>query len=172
MIKIISRNGRMRSIVISILNMSLTKKILWALAVLLIGLQFFQPIRNDSGVVNPTHIERLYAIPPDIKAILVRSCYDCHSDRTRYPWYSRIQPGAWYMSGHIEKGKEELNLSRFGEYSARRQRNKLRAMSGQIKSGEMPLASYTLIHGEADLSQHEKQVLMDWLEALQDSIKN
>lgn len=151
--------------------MSLKKKIILGLAVILIGMQFFQPLRNQSDEVTASHIERVYAVPQNVKAILTQSCYDCHSNNTRYPWYSRIQPGAWYMARHIKKGKEELNFSTFGEYSARKQRNKFRAMAGQVKDGEMPLSSYTLIHRNAVLSQDDKQVLINWFGTMEDSIK-
>lgn len=151
--------------------MSLKKKIILGLAVILIGMQFFQPLRNQSDEVTASHIERVYAVPQNVKAILTQSCYDCHSNNTRYPWYSRIQPGAWYMARHIKKGKEELNFSTFGDYSARKQRNKFRAMAGQVKDGEMPLSSYTLIHRNAVLSQHDKQVLINWFGTMEDSIK-
>lgn len=75
------------------------------------------------------------------------------------------------MAEHIKKGKEELNFSEFGEYSARRQRNKFRAMAGQVKDGEMPLSSYTLIHRNAVLSPEDKQVLIAWFSTMEDSIK-
>lgn len=151
--------------------MSLKKKIILGLAVILIGIQFFQPLRNQSDQVTASHIETVYNVPQNVKAILTQSCYDCHSNNTRYPWYSRIQPGAWYMARHIKKGKEELNFSTFGEYSARKQRNKFRAMAGQVKDGEMPLSSYTLIHRNAVLSQADKQVLINWFGTMEDSIK-
>lgn len=151
--------------------MSLKKKIILGLAVILIGIQFFQPLRNQSDEVTASHIERVYNVPQNVKAILTQSCYDCHSNNTRYPWYSRIQPGAWYMARHIKKGKEELNFSTFGEYSARKQRNKFRAMAGQVKDGEMPLSSYTLIHRNAVLSQQDKQVFVNWFGTMEDSIK-
>lgn len=151
--------------------MSLKKKIILGLAVILIGIQFFQPLRNQSDEVTASHIERVYNVPQNVKTILTQSCYDCHSNNTRYPWYSRIQPGAWYMARHIKKGKEELNFSTFGEYSARKQRNKFRAMAGQVKDGEMPLSSYTLIHRNAVLSQQDKQVLVNWFGTMEDSIK-
>ena len=147
------------------------KKIILGLAVILIGIQFFQPLRNQSDEVPATHIEKVYSVPQNVNAILAQSCYDCHSNNTSYPWYSRIQPGAWYLAEHIKKGKEELNFSEFGEYSARKQRSKLRAMSGQIKDGEMPLSSYTLIHRNAILSEEDKQILMKWFGAMEDSIK-
>lgn len=151
--------------------MTIKKKIILGLAVVLIAIQFFQPLRNQAVEVPATHIERVYAVPQNVKAILVQSCYDCHSNNTRYPWYSRIQPGAWYMAEHIKNGKEELNFSDFGEYSARRQRNKFRAMAGQVKDGEMPLSSYTLIHRNAVLSNDDRQVLLEWFGKMEDSIK-
>jgi len=151
--------------------MSLTKKIILGLAVIVIGIQFFQPLRNQSNEVTASHIEKVYVVPQNVKAILVQSCYDCHSNNTSYPWYSRIQPGAWYMAEHIKNGKEELNFSDFGEYSARRQRNKFRAMAGQVKDGEMPLSSYTLIHRNAVLSNDDRQVLLEWFGEMEDSIK-
>jgi len=151
--------------------MSIKKKIILGLAVILIGIQFFQPFRNQSAEVPAAHIEKVYNVPQNVNAILARSCYDCHSNNTRYPWYNRIQPGAWYMAEHIKKGKEELNFSEFGEYSARKQRSKFRAMSGQTKDGEMPLLSYTLIHRNAVLSNEDKQVLLEWFGKMEDSIK-
>ncbi|GAA4510884.1 hypothetical protein GCM10023173_02900 [Sphingobacterium thermophilum] len=75
------------------------------------------------------------------------------------------------MAEHIKKGKEELNFSEFGDYSVRRQRNKFRAMAGQVKDGEMPLSSYTLIHRNAVLSPEDKQVLIAWFSTMEDSIK-
>lgn len=151
--------------------MTIKKKIILGLAVVLIAIQFFQPLRNQAVEVPATHIERVYTVPQNVKAILVQSCYDCHSKNTHYPWYSRIQPGAWYMAEHIKKGKEELNFSEFGDYSVRRQRNKFRAMAGQVKDGEMPLSSYTLIHRNAVLSPEDKQVLIAWFSTMEDSIK-
>lgn len=151
--------------------MTIKKKIILGLAVVLIAIQFFQPLRNQSDEVTASHIERVYNVPQNVKAILTQSCYDCHSNNTRYPWYSRIQPGAWYMARHIKKGKEELNFSEFGDYSIRRQRNKFRAMAGQVKDGEMPLSSYTLVHRNAVLSPEDKQVLIAWFSTMEDSIK-
>ncbi|MDM1046694.1 MULTISPECIES: heme-binding domain-containing protein [Bacteroidota] len=151
--------------------MGLKKKIILGVAVILIGIQFFQPLRNQSEEVTEAHFEKVYAVPQNIKAILVRSCYDCHSNNTRYPWYGRIQPGAWYMADHIRKGKQELNFSEFGDYSQRRKRSKLRSIAGQIKDGEMPLSSYTLIHRDAAISEEDRRTLTQWFEAMEDSDK-
>ncbi|WP_312334828.1 heme-binding domain-containing protein [Sphingobacterium sp.] len=141
------------------------------LIVIFIGIQFIQPLRNQSTEVTSVHIERLYPVPQNVKGILTQSCYDCHSNNTRYPWYSRIQPGAWYMAKHVKKGKEELNFSDFGTYSIRKQRSKFRSMSNQVNDGTMPLSSYTLIHRNAILTEEEKKILIQWFDTMTDSLK-
>lgn len=153
-------------------KMSLRKKIILGLILVFCGMQFLQLPRNQSDEMTSLHIERLYAVPENLKAILARSCYDCHSNNTSYPWYSNIQPGAWYMAEHIKKGKKELNFSDFGSYSVRQQRNKFRSMSGQVKKGEMPLTSYTLIHRNAILTEKEKQFLLKWFDAMANDLKS
>ena len=147
------------------------KKILIVLLLVLVVIQFIRPAKNADNTVTAKDVTVLYTVPDSVQLILQKACYDCHSNNTHYPWYSRIQPGAWYMAEHIKKGKEELNFSEFGDYSVRRQRNKFRAMAGQVKDGEMPLSSYTLIHRNAVLSPEDKQVLIAWFSTMEDSIK-
>ncbi len=150
--------------------MSLKKKIILGLAVIIIGIQFFQPFRNQSEEVTATHIESLYTVPPKAKAILVQSCYDCHSNNTFYPWYSYIQPTRFFMESHINEGKENLNFNEWGNYSARKQNNKLDRIAKQIKSNEMPLSSYTMIHKNATLSATQKKEIINWISQLKDSL--
>jgi hypothetical protein len=142
--------------------------LLVTLALLLI-IQFIQPARN-AGRVPPVRFEEAYHVPGDVQAILQTSCYDCHSNTTRYPWYSTLQPGAWWMASHIKEGKEELNFSDFNNYSRRRQQSKLRAIAGSVKEGTMPLRSYTLLHGKAKLSEHDKLSLLNWAIKTKDSL--
>lgn len=148
--------------------MSLKYKILLGVTAILVVMQFFQPLANQSNKINDTHLEKTYAVPQKVKAILAQSCYDCHSDDTHHPWYYRFQPLGWYMAAHIKEGKKALNFSEFGTYSNRRQRNKFRSMLNQVKNGEMPLASYTLVHRNAKLSPEEKQILMDWFDKMEE----
>ena len=89
--------------------------------------------------------------------VFKNSCYDCHSNNTRYPWYVNIQPMGWVMARHIKKGKENLNFSEFGTYSKRKQANKLRAIATSIKDGSMPLSSYTIMHTDAKLCEEEER---------------
>lgn len=147
------------------------KKIFVLGLIIFLLIQFHQPARNlDYGQVLPTHFTKTYTVPSDVESILRTSCYDCHSNNTEYPWYSYIQPARMVLDRHIKEGKENLNFSEFGTYSQRKQGNKLERIVKQIKSDEMPLASYTLIHKNAILTQENKKVLINWIESETDSI--
>lgn len=102
--------------------------------------------------------------------ILKRSCYDCHSDQTYYPWYAQLQPVRLMMDNHVRDGKAELNFNAFGTYTLRKQRSKMRAISESLEEGAMPLSSYTLLHRNAALSQTEKTELMNWVKQTTDSL--
>jgi hypothetical protein len=145
-------------------------KVLLIIAVVFIAAQFIQPTRNKSGQVSPTAFEKVYSVPANVHSILQGACYDCHSNNTFYPWYANIQPVAAILAKHIKDGKEELNFSEFGNYTNRRRISKLKGISRQIRSGEMPLSSYTLIHKNARLSAAEKRVLIDWMQKTVDSL--
>jgi Haem-binding domain len=129
----------------------------------MVCIQFFRVDRNQSDEILSSDFTRVFDVPQNILRILKTSCYDCHSNNTGYPWYSSIQPGAWIMSNHIKEGKEELNFSEFGLYSARRKRNKLKSIASQLREDDMPLCSYTLLHEDAKLSEGQKKILIDWV---------
>ena len=146
------------------------KKIILALLVIFIAIQFIQPARNQNGQVMPTDIEKIVVVPANVSGILKTSCYDCHSNNTHYPWYSFIQPGAWLMASHIKNGKAMLNFSQFGEFSNRKQQSKLQGIINQVKDGEMPISSYTLIHRNAVLTAAQKTILINWAASAKDSL--
>jgi hypothetical protein len=150
--------------------MSRTKIGLIVLLSILVAIQFVQPARNQSVQASTAGIATVIDVPGNVQAILQNSCYDCHSNNTRYPWYAAIQPGAWWMAAHIDEGKEELNLDDFANYSKRRQLSKLKALQGAIEDKSMPLPSYTIIHRDANLSQKDQKLLKDWLEISRDVI--
>jgi hypothetical protein len=142
-----------------------------ALLVVLVGLQFFSTRTNLSKEIPSTDFILTYKVPDNIGNILQTSCYNCHSNNTNYPWYSRVQPIGWFLESHINKGKGELNFNEFSDYSVRKQKSKLNSMVNQVEKGEMPLSSYTLIHREARLSQESKIALVNYLNSLQDSLR-
>ena len=137
---------------------------------LLVVIQFIQPERNIGTQAYPADISRIYPMPEKVQGILKTSCYDCHSNNTRYPWYANIQPGGWWLASHIKEGKQELNFNEFGMYSLRRQQSKLKAITGSIKDGTMPISSYTLIHKNARLSKAEQDLILNWIEETKDSL--
>ncbi|WP_316632625.1 heme-binding domain-containing protein [uncultured Flavobacterium sp.] len=149
----------------------LIRKILFIGLIIFLLMQFYQPVRNsDYGQVLPIHISKVYHIPKNVESILQTSCYDCHSNNTQYPWYSYIQPIRLFMESHITKGKNDLNFSEWGNYSKRKQENKIDRIVKQIKTDEMPLPSYTLIHKNAVLTAAQKEQMIKWIEKVSDSI--
>ena len=150
--------------------MSRKKKILLAILIVFIVIQFIQPARNKNGQVLATDISKMVSLPPGVQATLKTACYDCHSNNTNYPWYTNIQPVGWMMARHIKEGREELNFSEFGSYSERRQLSKLRSIENSIKDGSMPISSYTIIHKNARLTKDEKTQIINWVETTRDSL--
>lgn len=135
--------------------------------VLFLLLQCYQPARNsDGGQVLPIHITKLYDVPVEVQSILQTSCYDCHSNNTNYPWYSYLQPSRMLMEWDIENGKKNLNFSEFGNYSKRKQENKLKSIAKQVNKGEMPLPIYTLIHRNAILTTVQKEAISNWIDTI------
>ena len=136
----------------------------------MVAIQFLQPARNQSVQVSTVGIASVADVPANVQAVFQNSCYDCHSNNTRYPWYATIQPGAWLMASHIEEGKAELNFDEFGNYSKRRQLSKLKAIRGSVDDESMPLASYTFIHKGSILSKTDQILLKDWTEIARNEI--
>jgi hypothetical protein len=122
--------------------------------------------RNVSTVPPGQSFEKTEKVPANVAAILKVSCYDCHSNNTRYPWYSELQPGAWFMAQHIKKGRDELNFDEFNNYSKRRKKAKIKSVISQIEKEEMPLRSYRMMHGNARLSADEKKELLDFFNTI------
>lgn len=143
--------------------MILFKKISLVLIIILVIIQFIQPVRNQYGQVLDTDISKTVSVPENVQTILKYSCYDCHSNTTHYPWYFNIQPMAWLMARHIKNGKEKLNFSEFGSYTKRRQESKLKSIAKQIENDVMPLTSYTLLHRNAILSTQQKDNVINWV---------
>ena len=115
-------------------------------------------------------ITNSYAVPANVQSILNTACYDCHSNNTRYPWYTNVQPAGWFLAWHIRNGKRHLNFSEFEAYSKRQQRSKFKEMAVSIKDGSMPLSSYKWLHKEANLSEEQRKTLLDWTVKMKDSL--
>lgn len=147
------------------------KKILLVLLAGIIIIQFIHPKKNRAAGVQPNHIGHTLPVPADVKLILEKACNDCHSNNTRYPWYSKMQPVDWWLNNHVVDGKKHLNFDEYTNRSLRFQYHKLEEIAEQVKEGEMPLDSYTWTHKDAILTESEKQTLIRWADGLRDSLK-
>lgn len=101
---------------------------------------------------------------------LKKSCYDCHSNQVDFPWYAKIAPSSWLLSSHIREGKDHLNFSEWADYSKKKKISLLEHIGEEVKSGDMPLKSYVLIHRDAKLSPEEVSVIVKWTEEASDKI--
>ena len=147
------------------------RKILLALLAILVVIQFFRPEKNQSTGSSPNDITTKYAVPAAVHTVLKRSCFDCHSNNTVYPWYDNIQPVSWWLNHHVHEGKEELNFSEFATYSPKRAHHKLEEVAESVTEGWMPLGSYLWIHHDAKLNPEEAKLIADWANGLQKQIQ-
>ena len=149
------------------------RKILIALAILFILIQFIRPAKNTSGVA-PHPMSAKYQMTPDVETIFENSCYNCHSNKTDYPWYAEVQPVAWWLANHVKEGKQHLN---FDEFTSRRiafQNHKLEEIGEMVEEKKMPLPSYTWLglHQNAKLTDDQRNIIIDWVQAQMDTLKN
>jgi hypothetical protein len=138
------------------------RKIIVGLFFLVVVSQAIRPKKNAGIPSGPTDITTKVAVPESVMVVLKQSCYDCHSDYSAYTWYDEITPVSWWVANHIEEGKRELNFTHFGEYTAKKMDHKMEEIAETVEKEQMPLPSYLWTHGEAKLTQKQKQVLIDW----------
>ncbi|MCB4235638.1 heme-binding domain-containing protein [Kaistella anthropi] len=138
------------------------KKILVILLVAFILIQFF-PIDKNNPAPTPQMDFLTIKNTPESTAKLIRNgCYDCHSNESKYPWYSNFQPVAWFLKDHIDEGRRKLNFSTFSTYEPKRQAHKLFEAIEMVEKDEMPLDSYTIIHSEAKYTEAQKQEVLQY----------
>lgn len=120
----------------------------------------------------PIQAANVLQAPADVQAILNRSCMDCHSNTTRWPWYTNISPLSWWIANHVKEGRHELNFSEFNTYSAKKAAHKMEEVCEQIEKGEMPLSGYAgPLHPDANLSASDKARLCEWAKSEQKRLK-
>ena len=142
------------------------KKILVSLLILLLVAQFFRIDKTNLEINLAKDFVTITSAPVEVQTILQTSCYDCHSNNVVYPWYSNIAPLSWWLKHHVDEGREHLNFSEWGTYSAKKADHKLEECVEMIEEDEMPMASYTLMHGNAKLNEAQKTMLTTWFNSL------
>jgi len=137
------------------------------IAILILGIfiliQLIRIDQNSSTIDKGQDFATNEAIPADVRAIIKRSCYDCHSLETKYPWYANVAPVSWWIKGHINEGRKMINFSTWEAYNNDEKSRKLVNSMAYIKPDMMPLPSYVSQHPEAKLSIKDKKILKDWM---------
>ncbi|WP_318344332.1 heme-binding domain-containing protein [Flagellimonas baculiformis] len=142
--------------------MKIVKKIALVLLVVLVGMQFYRPEKNQVEGDYVVAFEAETQPSAEVKEILRSACYDCHSDHTEYPWYNNVAPISYWLADHIKEGKEHLNFSDWENYTAKKKDHKLEEVVEEVKKGSMPLKEYTWTHGDARLTQEQIIALVTW----------
>ncbi|KIC62658.1 heme-binding domain-containing protein [Chryseobacterium taiwanense] len=150
---------------------SLIKNGLGFIALLIIVIQFFDTEKNISASPSENAIEKHYQVSSHVQGLLKTSCYDCHSNNTAYPWYNNIQPVKWWLADHVNSGKRHLNFDEFNTYSQEKKLKKLDEITETVRSGEMPLRSYTVIHHNTKLSSADQSEIEKWVSEVKKHIR-
>jgi hypothetical protein len=132
------------------------KRIGIGLIVVIVALQFF-PIERT----NPPERGEPPG-PPEVQALLRRSCFDCHSHETQWPWYTQIAPASLLIARDVKEGRKEVNFSLWGKYNESRKSKKLKEIAKEVGEGDMPLFYYLPLHPDAKLSAAERELIVKW----------
>jgi hypothetical protein len=139
---------------------------IWMVLALLLGIQAIRPARTNPAVVQGHRLEDAISLPAGVDSVLNRACSDCHSNLTRWPWYSNVAPVSWFVINHVDDGRRQMNFSEWQrpgvadpmEYARRR----FHSACSEVRTGGMPLRSYLLVHRNARLSAEDVQTICDW----------
>ncbi len=145
---------------------SVLRRAFGVLAVVFLLSQFLQPDRTTPTNAPVQDIVAITAASDTVADLLRVACYDCHSDHATYPWYSYITPVNFWLQQHVNEGREELNMSAWGDRSEKWQRHKAKESVEMLEEGEMPPLSYTLMHRNADLSADQRARLIAFFQGL------
>ena len=159
------------------------KKLFKIIIIILIGgfivIQFFRPERYSTTEITNDDITKVLDVPGNVQGLLKRSCYDCHSNQTYWPWYSEIAPISWLIADDVNGGRSKFNFSEWGKLSVSKQSTKLQKICDKINGDEskiegepMPLPKYLILHKDKVLSKAEKEILCNWANTQADSLGN
>jgi len=135
-----------------------------ALVVIIVGIQFIRPDHTNPPVDETMTIQANLQVPDEINTLIRRSCYDCHSNETEWPWYSHVAPVSWLVSDDVAGGRRHMNFSEWGTYKKGKVLSILEGMCEETSEGGMPLPIYLIMHSDAALTPDQINALCDWSE--------
>jgi hypothetical protein len=146
------------------------KRMLVIFIAILVIMQFIRIDTTTKTTDNSMDFIALSGADANIAGMIRTACYDCHSHKTTYPWYSQVAPVSWWIGNHVNEGREHLNFSTWNQYDAEKQKHKLEECVEMIKEGEMPMKSFTWLHPEARLSDEQKQALSGFFNKMYEAL--
>jgi hypothetical protein len=129
------------------------------LGIVLLGMQFYRPERTNPTSDPARSFEAIEKPSPQVMAVLNRSCTNCHSHQTVWPWYSAIAPASWLVADDVAEGREHLNLSDWARVPVEKRAHKLEEVCEETRKGDMPPRLYLMLHPEAKLSEQDSKLL-------------
>ena len=146
----------------------MTKFLRWtgiSFMILFMVLQFVRPAKTNPVIDQTRALHNQAEMNAEVAAVLQRACYDCHSNDTRWPWYSNVAPVSWFVIDHVNHGRRHLNFSKWASYDNQKKATNLQLIGETVRLSSMPLSSYTLIHAEAKLTDEDRKLIGEWVKA-------
>lgn len=147
-----------------------TKRILLLLLLVFIVIQVIPKNRWSKDVAVEQSMAYMTNAPQEVADIMEVACNDCHTYETEYPWYANVAPVSFWIDDHINHGRKHLNFAEWASYSTKQQHHKFEECIEELKEGEMPLNSYTWLHGDAQLSEAQRSTLVEWFQTQMHSL--
>jgi len=123
------------------------------------------PVHRDNPPVDPARtVFAAEAVPVNVEVVLQRSCADCHSNHTRWPWYSYVAPVSWIVAHDVHAARRQMNFSEWSGYSEKKREERINGICEQVVNGDMPEGKYALIHRRARVTQEERAAICQWVE--------
>lgn len=145
--------------------MSRANKVLLALVAVVVAIQLIRPAKTNPPIDPQRELSAHTEMPPQVAAAFKRSCNDCHSYQTAWPWYSNVAPFSWVITDDVNQGRRHVNFSDWGQYDPKRADHKLDQICEEVRGNWMPLTSYKLVHPGSRLTEHERAEICVWVGA-------
>ena len=148
------------------------KRTVWIIIILLLFL-FIQLIPWEQPPVtknNPDDLMLHQKVPEDVARLLKTSCYDCHSNETVYPWYSKVAPVSWLVRRDVKEGRKELNFSEWNKLKITKKAKNFDKIAEYTESGEMPMKIYIIMHPNAKLDDNGRKKIIEWANNAADAL--
>jgi hypothetical protein len=133
--------------------------------ILFVASQAIRPARTNPPIDPASEITARLVVDPAVASIMARSCNDCHSDRTVWPWYSNVAPISWFVINHVDDARQRMNFSDWAAIPAAKVAPTLQRICKEVRSGDMPLSTYTPMHPNSKLTPADEETICQWTDA-------